>query len=128
MKIYYIRMKKINISEKSLIIIIAAIAQLLQQLIANMTVVALPDIIIDLNFTADTIMWVNLIYLCVFVAFCIPFSKVISRYGVKKCLNFSIAALLISVAITVFSFNEYMLLLSRFIQGITLLHCPSVFM
>ena len=112
-------MRKINLSEKNIIIFIAAISQLIQQLIANMTVVALPNILVDLNFTADSIMWVNLIYLCVFVAFCIPFSKIISQYGIKKCLYFSIAALLISVVISIFSFNLYMLLLSRFIQGIT---------
>ena len=112
-------MTKINLSEKTLIISIAAIAQLTQQLIANMTVIALPKIILDLNFTADNIIWVNLIYLCVFVAFCIPFSKIISKYGVKKCLYYSLVALLISVIITVFSLNLYMLLLSRFIQGLT---------
>lgn len=110
--------KKISLKEKSYIIIIASIAQLLQQLIANMTVVALPEILNDLNFTASTIIWVNLIYLCVFVAFCIPFSKVISQYGVKKCIFYSTVALLISIAISIFSFNQYMFLFSRFIQGL----------
>ena len=119
LKYFYIKVRKINLSEKNIIIIIAATAQLIQQLIANMTVVALPNILNDLNFTADSIMWVNLIYLSVFVAFCIPFSKIISEYGIKKCLYFSIVALLISVVITICSFNLHMLLLSRFIQGIT---------
>ena len=112
-------MKKISLKEKSYIIIIAATAQLLEQMIANMTVVALPEILNDLNFTASNIMWVNLIYLSVFVAFCIPFSKVISRYGVKRCIFYSTLALMISIVISIFSFNQYMFLLSRLIQGLT---------
>ncbi len=112
-------MNRIKLSERNLIIIIAALAQLIQQLIANMTVVALPEILIDLNLTADSIMWVNLIYLCVFVAFSLPFTNIISRYGVKKSIFVSVIALLISIAITVFSFNDYMIYLARFIQGIS---------
>lgn len=46
-------MATINLSEKNLIIIITALAQLIQQLIANMTVVALPNMLIDLNLTAE---------------------------------------------------------------------------
>lgn len=76
-----------NLSAKNKIIILAAISQLIQQLIANMTVIALPDIIIDLKFTAGNILWVNLIYLCALVAFCIPFAKIIARYGLKKSIT-----------------------------------------
>lgn len=112
-------MKTINLSERNIIIIVAALCQLIQQLIANMTVVALPDIIVELNFSADTIIWVNLIYLAVFVAFCLPFSNIVSQYGVKKCIRYCILALIISIAISAFSINQEMLLFSRFIQGIT---------
>ena len=114
-----INMTTINLSEKNLIIIISAIAQLIQQLIANMTVVALPNMLIDLNLTADSIIWVNLIYLAVFVAFALPFTNFISQIGVKKSISLSIIILLISIIITVFSINDYMLFLSRFIQGIS---------
>lgn len=89
------------------------------QLIANMTVIALPEITIDLNFTAEVIMWVNLIYLISFVAFSIPFAKIISQYGIKKSTKISIIALFISILISVFSVNGYMFLLSRMIQGFT---------
>lgn len=84
-----------------------------------MTVVALPDIIIDLNFTAGNILWVNLIYLCSLVAFCIPFAKIISQYGVKKCIKLSLMSLLISVLLSIFAVDQYMLLISRLIQGLT---------
>ena len=100
-------MATINLSEKNLIIIITALAQLIQQLIANMTVVALPNMLIDLNLTADSIIWVNLIYLAVFVAFSLPFTNLISQIGVKKSISFSIIILLISIIITVFSINDY---------------------
>lgn len=112
-------MSKINISEKRLIVFVAAIAQLIQQLIANMTIVALPQILIDFNFSSDTIMWVNLIYLCALVAVCLPFAKIISQYGVKRCIVVSVIGLLISVAISVLSVNQFMLLLARLIQGLT---------
>lgn len=112
-------MIKINISEKKIIIFVAALAQLIQQLIANMTVVSLPQMFIDFNFTSNTIMWVNLIYLTGLVAFCLPFAKIISQYGVKKCVKVSIIALLISIIISALSMNQFMILLSRLIQGLT---------
>ena len=88
-----------------------------------MTVVALPNILGDLNFYASNILWVNLIYLCALVATCIPFAKLISKYGVKKSTMISLIALLISLLLTVFAVNQYMLLLSRLIQGLT---CASL--
>lgn len=112
-------MIKINISEKKIIIFVAALAQLIQQLIANMTVVSLPQMFIDFNFTSNTIMWVNLIYLTGLVAVCLPFAKIISQYGVKKCIKVSIIALLISIIISALSMNQFMILFSRLIQGLT---------
>ena len=73
-----------NIKKERLTLIVAAVAQLIMQLIANMTVVALPKISSNLNFSAEMLMWVNLIYLMSFVAFSLPFAKIISQYGVKK--------------------------------------------
>lgn len=112
-------MIKINISEKKIIIFVATLAQLIQQLIANMTVVSLPKMFIDFNFTSNTIMWVNLIYLTGLVAVCLPFAKIISQYGVKKCIKVSIIALLISIIISALSMNQFMILFSRLIQGLT---------
>ena len=82
-------------------VIAVALCQFLQLLIANITVVALPSITYDLNFAADTILWVNLIYLCALVAFCIPFAKVIDQYGVKRCTMIGMVVLLISVILSV---------------------------
>lgn len=84
-----------------------------------MTVVALPNMIVDLNFHAGNIMGVNLIYLCALVAFCIPFAKIISQYGVKRCTRISLYGLLLSVALSFFAVDQYMLLISRLIQGLT---------
>ena len=101
------------------VVTVAALSQFIQQLIANITVVALPQMYVDLNFSPDTILWVNLIYLTTIVAFCLPFSKVINKYGVKKWTFISMFFLLLSIIITVFSINRNMLLISRLIQGIT---------
>lgn len=100
-------------------IIVAAIAQLVTQLIANMTVIALPDISLELSFSAETILWINLIYLMSFVAFSLPFAKIISQYGIKKCTKVSLLLLFASVLISFFAFSEYMLLLSRLLQGLS---------
>ena len=89
------------------------------QLIANMTVVALPRISGTLDFSADTIMWINLIYLMSFVAFSVPFAKIISQYGIKRCTKLSLILLFVSVLLSFLSVNVYMLLLSRLLQGIT---------
>lgn len=45
----------IKISEEKIILIIVALTQLIMQVIANMTVVALPNISMDLSFSADSI-------------------------------------------------------------------------
>lgn len=108
-----------NLSQKKLTVLVAAISQLTIQLVANMTVVSLPELSIDLGFSAETILWVNLIYLCSLVGTCLPFAKIISQYGVKKSTKISLIGLLISVMISVCSINDYMLLLSRLIQGLT---------
>lgn len=105
--------------QKSYVVIAAALCQFLQQLIANLTVVALPSITHDLNFAADTILWVNLIYLCALVAFCIPFAKVIDQYGVKKCTMIGMVGLLASVILSVFALDQRIFLISRMIQGLT---------
>ncbi len=84
-----------------------------------MTVVALPDISVALNFSADALMWVNLIYLMSFVSFSLPFAKIISQYGIKKCTKISIILLFISIIVSFLAVNEYMFLLSRLLQGLT---------
>ena len=82
-----------------------------------MTVIALPDIAADLNFSAEAILWVNIIYLMSFVAFSLPFAKIISQYGVKKSTKISLLLLFFSILISVFSINDIMFLLSRLMQG-----------
>lgn len=108
-----------NIKKERLTLIVAAVAQLIMQLIANMTVVALPKISSNLNFSAEMLMWVNLIYLMSFVAFSLPFAKIISQYGVKKCTKTILYLLFISILLSVLSINDWMFLLSRLIQGFT---------
>lgn len=106
-----------KISEKKSVLIIVAVSQLIVQLIANMTVIALPDIAIELYFSAETLLWVNIIYLMSFVAFSLPFAKIISQYGVKKSTKISLLLLFFSILISVFSINGFMFLLSRLMQG-----------
>lgn len=84
-----------------------------------MTVVGLPEISQNLNLSAEVLMWINLIYLMSFVAFSLPFAKIISQYGVKRCTKASLFLLLISIFIAIFSNNSMMFLLSRLIQGFT---------
>lgn len=52
-----------------------------------MTVIALPDIAADLNFSAEAILWVNIIYLMSFVAFSLPFLKSFHSMGLKNPLK-----------------------------------------
>ena len=66
-----------KISDKKSTLIVVAISQLIIQLIANMTVIALPGIAIELNFSAEAILWVNIIYMMSFVAFSLPFANII---------------------------------------------------
>lgn len=52
-----------------------------------------------------------------FVAFSLPFAKIISQYGVKKATKISLLLLFFSILISAFSINDIMFLLSRLIQG-----------
>ena len=106
-----------KISDKKSTLIVVAISQLIIQLIANMTVIALPGIAIELNFSAEAILWVNIIYMMSFVAFSLPFANIISQYGVKKSTKISLLLLLFSILISAFSINDFMFLLSRLMQG-----------
>ena len=106
-----------KLSQKKATLIVVAVSQLIIQLIANMTVIALPDIANELNFSAEAILWVNIIYLMSFVAFSLPFAKVVSQYGVKKSTKVSLLLLFFSILISVFSINDIMFLLSRLMQG-----------
>ena len=82
-----------------------------------MTVIALPDIAAELNFSAEALLWVNIIYMMSFVAFSLPFAKIISQYGVKKSTKISLLLLFFSILISIFSINDIMFLLSRLMQG-----------
>ena len=106
-----------KLSQKKATLIVVAVSQLIIQLIANMTVIALPDIANELNFSAEAILWVNRIYLMSFVAFSLPFAKIVSQYGVKKSTKVSLLLLFFSILISVFSINDIMFLLSRLMQG-----------
>ena len=106
-----------KLSQKKATLIVVAVSQLIIQLIANMTVIALPDIAAELNFSAEALLWVNIIYLMSFVAFSLPFAKVVSQYGVKKSTKVSLLLLFFSILISVFSINDIMFLLSRLMQG-----------
>ncbi len=113
----------INISEKKLTVIVSATAHLIMQLVVNMTVVALPDISETFSFSADVVLWVNLICVMGFVASTLPLAKIISQHGVKICTKISLLCLFISIIMSVTSVNGYVFLLSRLIQGIT---CASL--
>ena len=99
-----------KLSQKKATLIVVAVSQLIIQLIANMTVIALPDIANELNFSAEAILWVNIIYLMSFVAFSLPFAKIVSQYGVKKSTKVSLLLLFFSILISVFSINDIMFL------------------
>ena len=71
-------------NEKKLVILVAALAQLTTQLIGNMVIVALPEIGVDLNLSMDMQNWIYLFYLITVISLTIPFSKIISQYGVQK--------------------------------------------
>ena len=105
--------------QEKLIIIIAAMSQLLAQFVANMATVAIPYIAADLHLSGSVQNWINIMYLISVVAFTIPFSKVISNYGAKRSTIFATVMIIVSLVMSAFSYNHIMLFLSRFIQGIS---------
>ncbi len=108
----------LNITQKKLVIIVAALSQLSMQLVANMATVIIPEIGMELNLTASLQLWINIIYLCSLVAISIPLSKVISNYGVKKSIMISYIVAILSLLLCGFSVNFYMVLIGRLLQGL----------
>lgn len=107
-----------KLSEAKLVIIVAALSQLTMQLIANMATVIIPEMAMEMTVSTDLQLYVNIIYLCSLVATSIPLAKVISQYGVKKSVKISCYLLIISLLLCGFSFNFYIILIARLIQGI----------
>lgn len=103
-------------NEKKLVILVAALAQLTTQLIGNMVIVALPEIGVDLNLSMDMQNWIYLFYLITVISLTIPFSKIISQYGVKKCTKIGIVISIISLLILTFTSNVDAILVARLLQ------------
>lgn len=105
-------------SEAKLLLIIAALSQLFQQMIANMATVIIPEISMELNINADMQLWINLAYLCALVAVSLPLAKLIAKKGVKKSVNVSCIIMVVSLLLCGFSIDFYMLLIARILQGL----------
>lgn len=105
--------------QKKLVIIIAALTQLTTQFIANMVILAMPKIGLDLNLPVTFETTIYIIYLVAVVVFTMPLSKIVSQHGIKRCMLICNAALIISLLVSAFAPNVYFIFLSRAIQGIS---------
>lgn len=105
-------------NEKKLVIIIAALTQLTTQFIANMVILAMPEIAVDMNLGVSFETQIYLIYLVAVIAFTIPLSKIVTQYGVKRCMIICNIALIVSLLISVFALDVNFIFISRIIQGI----------
>jgi len=88
------------------------------QFIANMVIVALPSIAVDLNLSIEMENAINLVFLITSVSLMIPLSTYVSKYGISKFLKISILLMIFALLLSAFSTNINILLFSRFIQGI----------
>ncbi len=105
--------------QKKLVIIIAALTQLTTQFIANMVILAMPKIGLDLNLPVTFETTIYIIYLVAVVACTMPLSKIVSQHGIRRCMLICNAALIISLLVSAFAPNVYFIFISRAIQGIS---------
>ena len=81
------------------------------QFIANMVIVALPSIGVDLNLSIEMENAINLVFLITSVSLMLPLSTYVSKYGISKFLKISILLI---------SFNSWRVLLIFVLLLITL--------
>ncbi len=88
------------------------------QFIANMVIVALPSMSLDLHLDFEMENAINLVFLITSVALMIPLGTYASKYGIGRYLKISLLLMISGLLISAFSADINMLLFSRFIQGI----------
>lgn len=107
-----------KISQQKRVIFVAALSQLCMQFVANMATIIMPEIAMELHISSKMQMWINLTFLCSFLAIAIPLGKVISYKGVKKSVILTYLLLIVSLLFCGLSTNFIMVLIGRLIQGI----------
>ena len=103
--------------EDRYIIIIAALIQFTATFVNNMVSVILPDISMELGLNIDMLNWMSLAFLIIIISLSVPLGKVIAQQGVKKFTIINIMLLIAGLMLSIISYEPFMLILSRIIQG-----------
>ena len=106
-------------SKDLIILIIASLTQFTTSFIGSMIPVAIPLISSELNLGIESANWITISYMIALIAVSVPLSRVISQYGVKKFTTYGVVILIIGLIMSAISFDIYLLLFSRILQGIS---------
>lgn len=106
-------------SKDFIILVIASLTQFTTSFIGSMIPVAIPLISSDLNLGIESANWITISYMIALIAVSVPLSRVISQYGVKKFTTYGVVILIIGLIMSAISFDIYLLLFSRILQGIS---------
>ena len=106
-------------SKDLLVLVIAALIQFITSFIGSMIQVAIPLMSSDLNLTIELANWISISYMIALIAFSIPLSRVITKYGVKRFTIIGVIVLSIGLIMSAIASDVYFLLFSRVIQGIS---------
>lgn len=103
---------------KRSVLYVATASSFLTPFMGSATNVALPAIQKEFHLDAILLTWVATAYLLSCAVFLIPFGKIADIHGRKKVFVAGIAVFTLSSCLTAASFNPWMLLASRVLQGL----------
>ncbi len=99
------------------VLFVATVSSFLTPFMVSAINVALPAIQSEFRLNAISLTWIPTAYLLAYAVFVLPFGRVADIHGRKKMFIFGIWLFTISSVLAVVSSTEFMLLLSRVIQG-----------
>ena len=101
-----------------MIVTIAALTQFTATFVGAMIAIALPKIYHDFSLSTETLNWITISFLTIFMAITIPLGKIISKFGLKKFTIICNFILIVGSILSVISIDVNMLIFSRIIQAI----------
>lgn len=106
-------------TQQGIVVLMVALNAFSTPLMLSATIVALPAIGANFSLTAVGLSWVPMAYLMASAMFVLVFGRVADRYGRKRLFLLGSVAVIAASIFTAMSVNSTMLILGRFLQGVS---------
>ncbi len=103
---------------RSILLTVIMISSFFNPFMGSAVNIALPSISRDFNMNAIGLSWIQSAYLLSTAIFLVPFGKLADIWGRRNMIFYGNVFFTFSTLLCAFSFSGYMLIISRFLQGI----------